>query len=85
MQCGGAAWPGVQAGRTCPGHCSEKLRAVDKAPAPVEIFFRGTRGEAAQPDWIEEKEKKISEKENKLKKKRRKRKEKTKVYYISSQ
>jgi uncharacterized membrane protein YhdT len=30
----------------------------------VEIFFRGTRGEAAQPDWIEEKEKK-SEKENK--------------------
>ena len=71
-------------GRTCPGHCSEKLRAVDKAPAPVEIFFRGTRGEAAQPDWIEEKEKK-SEKENKLKKKRRKRKEKTKVYYIPSQ
>jgi hypothetical protein len=57
---------------------------VDKAPAPVQIFFRGTRGEAAKPDWIEEKEKK-SEKENKLRKKRIKRKEKTKVHYIPSQ
>lgn len=49
VQCAGGAWPNVQAGQTCPGHCSEKLRAVDKAP--VDFFFKKRHVEKL-PIWI---------------------------------